>query len=278
MRNHLRVIPSPVACFWRTAARDLLLASRCFILFAITIGLTALFSANTQAQEPAPLAHGNVPGEPHHHLKIENEYVRVYYVEVPPHESTQLHQHDHDYIYISLGPADVVNAVRDKPEVHLQLKDGETHFTRGGFAHVARNLSDAPFRNVTIELLKTQEDARNVCGEVILNQRARTCHVIDVIDVAITQFETAEVALDYVTFFPNEKHEENQPKLAFLVIGLDGPEVKIKAKGKPRKALREGEVEWLDVGSQVEFSADEGKTAGHFLKLTFKDSSLRANH
>jgi quercetin dioxygenase-like cupin family protein len=132
--------------------------------------LLLAFSLSAQAPEPALLAHRGVPGEPHHHLKIENEYVRVYYVEVPPHEDTQLHQHDHDYIYVSLGPSDVVNAVRDKPEVHLLLKDGETHFARGGFAHVARNLSDKPFRNVTIELLKTQEDARNECGEVILNQ------------------------------------------------------------------------------------------------------------
>src|SRR6266568_2442627 len=83
---------------------------------------------STRAPEPVPLAHGNVPGEPHHHLKIENEYVRAYYVEVPPHQDTQLHQHDHDYIYVSLGPADVINAVRDKREVHLVLKDGETHF------------------------------------------------------------------------------------------------------------------------------------------------------
>jgi quercetin dioxygenase-like cupin family protein len=244
------------------------------------LALALLFSASllAQAPEPVPLAHGNTPGEPHHHLKIENKYVRVYYVEVPPHESTQLHQHDHDYLFVTLGDSDVINAVRDKPEVHLVLKDGETHFTRGGFAHVARNLSDTPFRNITIELLKTQGDARNVCGEVILNQGARTCHVIDAIDVAITQFETAEVALDYVTFFTSGKHEEKRPKLAFLVIGLDGPEVKIKAKGKPRKALREGEVEWFDAGSEVEFSADEGKTAGQFLKLIFKDSVSGAKH
>ena len=79
-----------------------------------------LFCSALKAQEPVPLAHGNVPGEPHHHLKIENEYVRVYYVEAPPHENTLLHQHDHDYIYISLGPSDVVNAIVNKPEIHLQ--------------------------------------------------------------------------------------------------------------------------------------------------------------
>src|SRR5215472_9078833 len=146
---------------------------------AILVGLFLFFSCalgtQVQAQEPVPLAHANVPGEPHHHLKIENEYVRVYYVEAPPHESTLLHQHDHDYIYVSLGPSDVVNAVLDKPEIHLQLKDGETHFTRGGFAHVARNLADTPFRNITIELLKPQGEPGNVCAQIILNVPVGNC-------------------------------------------------------------------------------------------------------
>src|SRR6266852_2246766 len=126
---------------------------------AVVRGRFLSAALNAQAPEPAPLAHGSVPGEPHHHVTIENAYLRAYYVEVAPHESTQLHQHDHDYIFVSLGPANVINAVRDKPEVHLVLKDGETHFTRGGFAHVARNLADTPFRNVTIELLKSQGEA-----------------------------------------------------------------------------------------------------------------------
>lgn len=54
--------------------------------------------------------------EPHHHLTTENEYVRLYYVEVPPHENRLLHEHDRDYIYVSLGPS-VVNAILNKPDV-----------------------------------------------------------------------------------------------------------------------------------------------------------------
>jgi quercetin dioxygenase-like cupin family protein len=272
-----RVIPSPVARFWRTAARDLLLGLRRFTLFAITIGLAALFSASTQAQEPVPLAHGNVPGEPHHHLKIENEYVRAYYVEVPPHESTQLHQHDHDYIYVSLGPADVVSAVLNEPEVHLQLKDGETHFTRGGFAHVARNLADTPFRNITIELLHPQEGARNVCGPVILNVGFAVCDPIPGSRSGWTEFETADARLDHVWLFSNGKHTETASKLASLVVGLGGSMVKINAKGKSPKTIREGQVEWFDPGSDPEFSC-EGCKMAQFLKLTFKDSGLRSNH
>ncbi|HEX8836529.1 MAG TPA: hypothetical protein VF748_06320 [Candidatus Acidoferrum sp.] len=234
------------------------------------------FSASAQAQEAVPLARGNTPGEPHHHLKIENEYVRVYYVEAPPREATLLHQHDHDYIYVSLGPADVINAALSKPPIHLQLKDGETHFTRGGFAHIVRNLADTPFRNVTVELLKPQGEAHNECGFVIPGQGAAICDPPFVPIWDDTQFETTESRLDLVWIFSSVKplKKEDQTtasKQAFLVVGLGSPEVTINVKGEPAKTLHAGEVRWFDPGSDVQFSC-EGCT-GQFLKLTFKDSA-----
>lgn len=245
-------------------------------ILAISALLLA-FSASAQAPEPVRLARGNVLGEPHHHLKIENEYIRAYYVEVPPHEATQLHQHDHDYLYVSLGPADVVSEVRDKPEVHLQLKDGETHFTRGGFAHVARNLADTPFRNVTIELLRPQEAARNVCMEVIPNQGTAICDPEIASVSTIPDFETEELRLDHFWLSSKRKHKEKASLLSFLVVALGGSEIKVYEKGKSPKALREGQVEWFDPGSDTQFSCERCKMA-RFLKLTFKDSRLGANH
>src|SRR5580704_10904561 len=141
-----------------------------------TLRLVFLFFVCGVLRAQAPEAHAaKLPGEPHHHLRIDNEFVRAYYVEVAPHDETQLHQHDHDYIYVSLGPADVVNAVFNRPEVHLFLKDGETRFTRGGFAHVARNLSDAPFRNITIELLNPSGEPRNLCALIVAKQASVGC-------------------------------------------------------------------------------------------------------
>jgi len=263
------VIPSPVLWSWRTAARDLFFALRPFTLCLIAIGLTTIYSLNAQAQEPVPLAHGNVPGEPHHHLKIENEYVRVYYVEVPPHEDTQLHQHDHDYIYVSLGPSEVINAILNKPEIHLQLKDGETHFTRGGFAHVARNLANTPFRNITIELLNPQVEARNVCGPVILDVGFAVCEPAPGSWWAMTEFETRGLKLDHVVLSPNGKYNEKISNLGFLVVGLAGSDIKINAKGIPPKTLHEGGIEWFDAGSKERFS-NSGTKATEFLKFTFK--------
>ncbi|HYL82620.1 MAG TPA: hypothetical protein VE263_00170 [Candidatus Angelobacter sp.] len=238
---------------------------------AMVLALFLSASLQAQAPEPMPLAHGTVPGEPHHHLKIENEYVRVYYVEVPPHENTQLHQHDHDYLFVTLGDSDVINAVRDKPEVHLVLKDGETHFTRGGFAHVARNLAGTPFRNITIELLKSQGEAHNQCGLVIPGAGANICDPPFTSEWVDTQFETEKARLDLVWLYENGKHTQSATKLAFLVVGLGGPRVKIDEKGKSPRTLREGEVEWFDPGSVVQFSY-EGKEEAQYLELTFKDS------
>ena len=95
-----------------------------------------------------------ITSEPSHHLAFENEYVRVFKVEVAPHAATLMHRHRHDYLFVTLGDTHISNEVEGKPPVDLKLSDGETKFATGNFAHVARNLSDRPFRNVTIELLQ----------------------------------------------------------------------------------------------------------------------------
>jgi len=115
---------------------------------ALLLATIALAAQNTSEVE--------LTAEPHHHLVIENEYVRVFRVEVAPHDSTLMHSHHHDYVFITLGNAEVENAVKGKPPVILKLQDGEARFVPGNFAHVARNLADTPFRNVTIELLQDE--------------------------------------------------------------------------------------------------------------------------
>jgi quercetin dioxygenase-like cupin family protein len=112
--------------------------------------LFCLFAILLTAQAISPEVELNA--EPHHHLTLENKSVRVYNVEVAPHTDTLMHWHRHDYIYVTLGDTEVVNAIKDKPPVTIKLQDGQTGFTPATFAHIARNLSDRPFRNVTIEI------------------------------------------------------------------------------------------------------------------------------
>ncbi len=120
--------------------------------------LLCFAAALIAAQAAGPVV--EVAAEPHHHLTFENKSVRVYNVEVPAHGETLMHWHRHDYIYVTLGPTEIVNAVKDKPPVTVKLQDGETRFSAASFAHIARNVSDQPFRNVTIEILE-DESLRN---------------------------------------------------------------------------------------------------------------------
>src|SRR4029077_6538465 len=125
-----------------------------FIVLVIipVVGLICSLSAQTAASPAVEIS-----SEPSHHFVLENEYVRVFKVEVAPNTSTLMHHHGHDYIYVTLGICEVEKDVAGQPPVKLTLQDGETHFVPGGFAHVAKNLSDRPFRNIPIELLQDEK-------------------------------------------------------------------------------------------------------------------------
>src|SRR6266567_2145938 len=103
------------------------------------------------AQSPSDV---EVTAEPHHHQTFVNDQVRVLNVDVPAHSETLMHYHRHDYIFVTLGAAQIINAVEGKPPVPLTLPDGDVRFVSAPFAHIFRNLSPQPFRNVTIELLQ----------------------------------------------------------------------------------------------------------------------------
>lgn len=119
---------------------------RCVLFLFLTALLTAQSAPEVE-----------ITAEPHHHQVLSNAQVRVFNVEVPPHTDTLMHWHRHDYVYVTLGASEVVNAVKDKPPVSIKLADGETRFSPATFAHVARNLSSEPFRNVTIELMQDEK-------------------------------------------------------------------------------------------------------------------------
>lgn len=131
-----------------------------------------------------------VDQEPAHKLVFENEYVRVFSVEVAPHSETKYHRHERDYVGVILGDADVESVRLGEAAVSLKLKDGEARFTKGGFAHKAVNKSDKPFRNVTVELKKelTQDEiARTAEIAELVTQPARYMKKLEVGGIRVWQ-------------------------------------------------------------------------------------------
>jgi hypothetical protein len=133
---------------------------------SLTLGVAAaLLAVTPPALEETPVP---VSKEPHHHLKIDTDDARAYYVEVAPHTATLVHTHDLDYFYVTLSNSpDLTNRVVGKPDQHLSQSNGDLHYSRGGFAHALSNDSDTVFRNITVVLLKPQGAPRNLCAKVV---------------------------------------------------------------------------------------------------------------
>lgn len=101
-------------------------------------------------QSPVPVAN-----EPRHHLKLENEYVRVFDVLVPPGDATLFHVHSNDYAFVMIGDATLKAEAMGGQPGDLIVKDGEIRFTKGPITHRVTNVGGTPFRNITIEILRS---------------------------------------------------------------------------------------------------------------------------
>jgi len=207
-------------------------------LFLLSSLVVSLAFAQTVTEVP-------ITSEPSHHLVLENEYVRVFRVEIAPHASTLLHRHSYDYFFVTIGDSHISNEVVGKPPVELHLSDGEVRFSEGNFAHVARNLSDQPFRNDPIELLQDEKLRQTLSrwpteggDKTFPGGHSKVLLIKDTVRVS-------EVNLDPKATTPNHHHDG--PHLLVAVSDLD-LRSDVEAKGSMPITLKAGEVAWLDGG------------------------------
>src|SRR5271170_6096712 len=172
-----------------------------------------------------------------------------------------MHWHRHDYIYVTLGDSEIVNAVKDKPPATVKLQDGETRFSPATFAHIARNLTDQPFRNVTIEILEdeslrhatspwdTKEAVQRNKDRALLTFPGGTQQILFVKDaIRVSEFELQPGAVVPL-------HHHTGPHLLVAVSDLDLREndirsdVKIDVPGGPHGPMPDhfnsGDSKWL---------------------------------
>lgn len=226
------------------------------ILFSLAVTLLA-------AQAPAPEV--ELTAEPHHHLTLENKYVRVYNVEVAPHTDTLMHWHRHDYIFVTLGPTEVVNAVKDKPPVTLKLQDGETRFSPAPFAHIARNLTDQPFRNVTIEIVDDEALRHTTThwdeDRALETFQGGTQQILFVKDaIRVSEFELQPGAVVPM-------HHHTGPHLLVAVTDLD-IRSDVEGQGPMPGHFKSGDSKWLP-GNYSHTITNTGQKPAKFVTLEF---------
>src|SRR5579863_6863607 len=230
----------------------------CLIFAALVFFAIALVAQNTSEVE--------ITAEPRHHLAIENQYVRVFQVEVATHDATLMHIHHHDYVYVSLGAANVWNEVKGQPPAALKLQAGETRFRAGNFAHIARNLADTPFRNVTIEFLQDEAAHKNPPPKW---DEERGLHVFTggTQDVMFVQdgVRVSEIELQPGATLPSHHHAGPH-----MVVAVTDLEVRsdVEGQGPMPGQLKSGDVKWLP-GSYTHTLTNTGKQEAKFVTLEF---------
>jgi hypothetical protein len=219
--------------------------------------------------------------EPHHAHVLQNDFVRVYNVTVAPLDATLLHQHDKPYLYLMLGATDVVNNVEGKPDVRLQLADGTTGYTPGGFAHIVRTDAGIPFHNITMELEKRQTSPRNLppgseerplgsCPPPAVSPKPTNNQTP--VEQSISCFETDQVHLDLVRVEGGKDYSDPAPRTAALLVAMTGANLEGSLGGQHAAFLHEGDVLWLPAGVSRRVGDFLG-TKSSLLLLSFKDSA-----
>ena len=245
--------------------------------------------------------------ETHHQLVMQNDFVRVYAVGVPPNDATANHRHDHPYLAINFGAANIENDVDGKSPVNMQLADGQLVYSPGGFAHIART-SAAPFHNVTIELLKPQQNAKNLCKQII--EGPLSCEQEEAAKKAATEtadaskkqpgsaggkrnssqaadaarkaasdsgdddvpyFETDQVRTDVITVSGWHIYDEQSPKAPALLVAMTNSNIDVNLGGQHVSFLHAGDTLWMPAGTSRRVNDFLG-TRSNFLLVTFKEA------
>ena len=239
------------------AYNPLLMKGRLFLF------VFCLFASSAFAQDkPVPITH-----ESHHHLVLENEYTRVFHVNVPSKQSTLMHQHDLDYVSVQIGATDFTNDRIGAAPAEVKLDNGTVKFAKGGFAHMITILSDAPFENLTIEVKKPS--TKSGCGAAwpgVQPEKPYACGVMSENGgiAHTTNFETdAVLAVTYSTG-GGTSFSQNYPSLLVALTPLQC------ACGGPKPLnMKPGDVVWLP----IEITAHVSKTSDtspRFVAVSFK--------
>ena len=221
---------------------------------ALSILALLALAVTLDAQTPLATAPVALKSEPHHHLVLENAYVRAWFFDIAGHDSTLLHAHDLPYLGIALMPGDYINAVAGKPEAHATLDDGQLSYSKGGFAHVVRTDAGTPFKNFTIELLRPQGTPRNRCVKVIDAPLDCPVEAAGKPVVETPAFETDEVLIQAGALTQGRFYNAAVSQSPRLIAVLSDSELSVEVSGAKAKPLHGGDLYWLPAGSSAVFT------------------------
>ena len=205
------------------------------LLFAL-LSLLAVIPIAAISQSNSPQNPVEIKGEPRHHPKFENEYVRVWDVTVPGGDATLWHAHRNDNVVVTLAPAKLHIETLDKDPVDAEWKFGEVRFSKATYIHRAMNVGTTAFHNLTIELLKPPP--ANSKPPVMVAEAERE-----------PILENDRVRVYRASLAPGESIPTHTHPVSFLEVTMTAADIEVTANGKAvRHPVKEDDVSWEKAG------------------------------
>jgi quercetin dioxygenase-like cupin family protein len=212
--------------------------------------------------------------EPHHHLALHNDYVKVFNVEVAPGDSIILHSHDQDTIAIAIGDQLVTVGIPGKTIPPSKNADGQVRLQRSGYIHSTLVGGDKPYHTVAVELMQPQTNFHNVCAEILPGQ-PQNCPV-DLIKPggaasSLPLLASDQTLASLVKVLPQQsmKVGESGPE---VIVTLDAATISGTSK-EPEKTMKPGEYVWLDGGAgHGRGFKNAGDKEARFIEIVFQQA------
>ncbi|HEY6442775.1 MAG TPA: hypothetical protein VIY66_05480 [Candidatus Acidoferrales bacterium] len=248
-------------------------------LFFPSVFLSAILPILAQAPAHSPgqtseRASISMEQEHHHHLEFENPYVRIFFVEIPAHESTLFHRHDFPYLSVPPTGADAAMPPSPGPagqETGLPM----VGYSAGNFSHAVSNSRDLVLRNIAIELLRPQGTVHNRCEQALRDQPKEGCDILEANTATPATrtplFETDELLVEAWHITGHVVTPPWDDPSDVLLASLSGVSVTAPGGIDSTHALKGGLL-WVPAGSRPVFKTDRLGDA-HLIVITFKDSS-----
>lgn len=210
--------------------------------------------------------------EPHHHLALHNDYVKVFKVEVSPGDSIVLHRHDQDTVAIAIGEQLVTVGIPGKPDVHQKNADAQVRLQRGGYVHSTHVDGDTQYHTIAVELMRSQTNFHNVCA-VILPGLPLNCQDTPAkASPAYTSqplLDSNETRVRLVSVLPGQNMTIGDLKDFQLIVALDPATLSLAAENGPGQTLHPGDFVWFVNGGPSRVFRNNGKSDARFIGFAF---------
>jgi hypothetical protein len=193
----------------------------------------------------------DITSEPHHHLLLDNDQVRVFDVTMGAHTSTQLTRHEHNYLVVTLADSEIASWGEGQAGViTYRYNQNDVRFFFGGPARTMRNDTPNEYHNLTVEFLNPKVTTFGYqpgaghweYGSSALpppaDSRAKFTDVM----------ELGEATVQDVQLLPDDEYLAPDKEAAELVIALSDLDLKT-TEGRIRKSP--GELAWIEPGRKA---------------------------